>query len=1500
MRTTLILAGLIVVPWLAVAQTDSENVKKYWKLRSRFKEQFVKIGPGQGESLPASVLKPCECIDDLDADIDGNGWGASCYGEMHWGDGMIRHGHYLGLLATEYRLLKNEGKDVKGVLSELFYALYAIDRNDYGAENNQETFYLADFQPSINGFYNREDIPQGFAKLNWGSDPMLMRGVNAASYYNNYASDDDENEGAITRFNDYQNTPSLDQLTSLMVGFSLIHKLVDNEFISPTGEGGVYIRDYSAGIVDRLIRDIADHNWFMIDVNGWPVNNGGGDVVLAAFPLLAAAERITGNTYNENWKRRFIPYAAMQECITGYGTHEVSQENQQAACDKIQLNALLLQAAGPGVGMPGLMIEYNTSFTSLQNGVPAGSNNNRDNSKFQDWQSNGPLHGTTDFSIGIWLDKVPTEMPGANVSGKWEYILGNLAPPEWRLIQSWMGPITDNYDEHWIKDYNMTIMFNLGVASGYWSKGIAALWGNSTGNKQLELINAILRDESPMNSRAHYKSYLDDLTIFGPYSFEGVSWPEPHSEFSYHADGWASEYRWTHPSESMGPSGKRGIFSGMDYMLYHNLVQLAFPSEAVAMDEVDFCTCYTAPQEPTFGVDTPEEAQALQNLNQKLAFLGECQSDVLAEVNNEVYGSFTVGPKFPAYTMYGIQTTRYQTTDAVVKNGGLLTVNNRLVMCNSTITIEPSAEMVINGEVDLKSATSKLDVYGTLRIKDNGQMDLAALTKIILRGGAKLIIEDDVDMELIGASIDYYDGAEIITTGSNSKIHFNPGGIVLMDDADFVINTATAPQMVKFIFSGNSSIKTVDGKSGTFNLKGRWKGDPFIELTPNAILWVMDDGLPGNGETHLKIEDCAVQFSENSELRVHERLFVKNVEMYADKENKGLNITDYNNLYDSDFSNVPIVAPLNIENKSNLNVTRCTFERTIGNTYVAGDQNRALVSVDGRAVRAVLCDFSTNFGNCIASKNGTYYSHINECTFTRNLNIPNTAFGQNPIGIRDSSNTECIVMKSTFTNLLHGVRKYYGKATLKCNTFSGMKANNVSMSNSILNMSVDYNGGYNDLGKPEDHTYSPKNNVYLYNSDIQIDKGYNKFGELVGGGERYITGYVPFPCQPNSDCAIPAKRNQWGNTLTAPAQNRFNVDGNNWEQFQFTATATYAFPLCGSQDPDPGPVDPGGGLDGKALGEKQAWVFPVISTSLGEQPLDFVVRTAMSKMTAYTERGGNDLEALALLDEVFTSGVDLESAGLRNYLFQAAVIMKTALEGAYDKEQISVIDNAGGFEKYTQMYVDAMNMLTETGITEYSYKQAFMLELNKMQLFRLLDMPQVAIRLLTELEYCGLDTMEQHIVNDWKDRVQQDAFVKRTGFASIDSTFTPVRTGYAKGSANGETNFTFGVVIQSPYDMEAPYCNWRANKGAFEDNPVVVYPNPAKESFQIDTDIKSFGGAATIKLETIDGRLVLEQQATDKNRDSFTVQVRGLSPGTYMVRLIGVNGHSATTKVVVN
>ena len=49
-------------------QNDSLNQVKYWKLRNNFVEKFIKIGPEQGESLPAGALVPAHCIDNIDSD----------------------------------------------------------------------------------------------------------------------------------------------------------------------------------------------------------------------------------------------------------------------------------------------------------------------------------------------------------------------------------------------------------------------------------------------------------------------------------------------------------------------------------------------------------------------------------------------------------------------------------------------------------------------------------------------------------------------------------------------------------------------------------------------------------------------------------------------------------------------------------------------------------------------------------------------------------------------------------------------------------------------------------------------------------------------------------------------------------------------------------------------------------------------------------------------------------------------------------------------------------------------------------------------------------------------------------------------------------------------------------------------------------------------------------------------------------------------------------------
>ena len=84
------------ISYSSFAQNDSLNQVKYWKFRNNFVEKFIKIGPEQGESLPAGSLVPARCIDNIVSDgTDLTKYEYTDYGEMHWGDGMIRHGHYL-------------------------------------------------------------------------------------------------------------------------------------------------------------------------------------------------------------------------------------------------------------------------------------------------------------------------------------------------------------------------------------------------------------------------------------------------------------------------------------------------------------------------------------------------------------------------------------------------------------------------------------------------------------------------------------------------------------------------------------------------------------------------------------------------------------------------------------------------------------------------------------------------------------------------------------------------------------------------------------------------------------------------------------------------------------------------------------------------------------------------------------------------------------------------------------------------------------------------------------------------------------------------------------------------------------------------------------------------------------------------------------------------------------------------------------------------------------
>jgi hypothetical protein len=117
--------GVIMFVSIAKGQTpDDYNLKKYWNYRDKFQKYFVKLGKNPGNGINISN------IDNIPGNISNGGWantppiaGATAlHGYKRVGDAMVLQGEYLGVLATQYRLLKDAGKDVRPTLNELYYA----------------------------------------------------------------------------------------------------------------------------------------------------------------------------------------------------------------------------------------------------------------------------------------------------------------------------------------------------------------------------------------------------------------------------------------------------------------------------------------------------------------------------------------------------------------------------------------------------------------------------------------------------------------------------------------------------------------------------------------------------------------------------------------------------------------------------------------------------------------------------------------------------------------------------------------------------------------------------------------------------------------------------------------------------------------------------------------------------------------------------------------------------------------------------------------------------------------------------------------------------------------------------------------------------------------------------------------------------------------------------------------------------------------------------------
>ncbi|MGP8217611.1 MAG: T9SS type A sorting domain-containing protein [Bacteroidia bacterium] len=108
-------------------QNQQQNLDNYWHYRYRLINYFTNVGMGDapfstdpqnailGQSVPAAQR---------------NAGDGAVGPDLYWGDVGRIMGYYIGTLATEYRLLKDNGQPTDETVMELFYAMHALFRLD--------------------------------------------------------------------------------------------------------------------------------------------------------------------------------------------------------------------------------------------------------------------------------------------------------------------------------------------------------------------------------------------------------------------------------------------------------------------------------------------------------------------------------------------------------------------------------------------------------------------------------------------------------------------------------------------------------------------------------------------------------------------------------------------------------------------------------------------------------------------------------------------------------------------------------------------------------------------------------------------------------------------------------------------------------------------------------------------------------------------------------------------------------------------------------------------------------------------------------------------------------------------------------------------------------------------------------------------------------------------------------------------------------------------------
>lgn len=1063
----------------------------------------------------------------------------------------------------------------------------------------------------------------------------------------------------------------------------------------------------------------------------------------------------------------------------------------------------------------------------------------------------------------VWEDSLPTAWPRMYNDWLDDHKFNSSGLP-WPI-----GLFT--FDDLNVKDYNNTIMLNLGVASGIFTAEEVWEWAEITQNYQMVLTDAIINDRAPAyGGKEFFQTFLSSFPTYGGFKFAAQDWDSDPviaatlPKQIFWSPGWGGEYKWNDAVESNSEEGHEGQFTGLDYMHMYNLYHYFYRDEITTEYEETYdCFCGSTSWEDInalpVGTDITTAFQTIEQvvdegltihpkIKEKLRVLDFCTENVFTGTSTA--SIIDIKQLFDHYHDIGIALTEYQTEQFTINDGGQVNIESRLVICNTKeLTVENGGEInLAKGEILIKPG-AKLIVEGIVNVAPHTKIIVESEGEIILRNGG--VLNNSGYIELKGnARITYEEGAIFTMKDDGAELHFNGGDLFLETNADFTFEKgATQSGQLRFsdwgkhIFTqGNNSIL----------LTGNGEDDPILVIDKDADFWPDSET---NALQWITMTSGKVVLDSNARLVSLADYTTNNVKFESLDKNRGLVLFDETNISNSTFNSVPVYAPLFYKNSG-------TFNMTLSEVNNGGED--LMVRIKGMGYNISQTEFNGEAYYMVSAQNTTEYSQITNCEFNGTLTT---------VGVIDNSNGTVELKKNDFNNVYAGVHKLDGTSILRCNDFTNFKyAGAIAHNNCVLDLSSNAQGGYNTFGKESDDFGQ---NIALWNAQgLLLHNGYNFFDER--GTLPIISGTMQIPPPIGDISTLLAQSNKWNLANIVPAVSDFSVTSSiTGDAVNFNANSPTNAACPVSDDFDPGSGDIGSTYQsGEAL---------INSANFTNTLLSDAINTCIES-TKFCDASNSNCSAIDLFAEVLVNYPSYDST-LRNIdLTRYGVqFMKQTLQHAFESGEITREQNATQFHSVVQGYVNVLNAVTSVDANDMNREALFYWEMDKVHLFHLLGNTNMAILTLVNAESCGLDSLEQVYVNHWKAELDEEIRKVDFGYEAefkdtvwIDTTLYNIPTNQLNGNFGSEIT---GVNSVTFYNCANPRIKI-SDETILSNVQLSVYPNPNNGVFNVEYELPE-NASGLIIVHNMEGKEVLRINCSE-GKHIEQIDISNVQRGTYI------------------